>query len=84
MQKEISKKYSNPLYWKNKTVLIIGVNGFIGGNLSKKETIGEIDVQFMSHDKVTDRFGWSPSISLDSGIRNLIVWYKGYLENRYD
>jgi|TARA_Y100000389_G_scaffold153891_1_gene154259 CDP-glucose 4,6-dehydratase len=36
MQKEISKKYSNPLYWKNKTVLITGVNGFIGGNLSKK------------------------------------------------
>ena len=39
---------------------------------------------FMSHDKVADRFGWSPSTSLDSGIRNLIVWYKGYLENRYD
>ena len=36
MQKEISKKYSNLLYWKNKTVLITGVNGFIGGNLSKK------------------------------------------------
>ena len=52
--------------------------------MSKKETIGEIDAQFMSHDKVTDRFGWSPSTSLDSGIRNSIDWYRGYLKNRYD
>ena len=48
MQKEISKKYSNPLYWKNKTVLITGLNGFIGGNLPKKETIGEIDVLYVT------------------------------------
>jgi dTDP-D-glucose 4,6-dehydratase len=52
--------------------------------MSKKETVGEIDAQFMSHDKVTDKFGWSPSTSLDKGIRNSIDWYKGYLKNRYD
>jgi CDP-glucose 4,6-dehydratase len=36
MQKKISNKYSSSAYWKNKTVLLTGVNGFIGGNLSKK------------------------------------------------
>ena len=36
MPKKILKKYSSKSYWKNKTVLITGVNGFIGGNLSKK------------------------------------------------
>ena len=52
--------------------------------MSKKETVGEIDAQFMSHDKVTDRFGWVPSTSLDRGIRNSIEWYKSYLKNYYD
>ena len=52
--------------------------------MSKKKTVGEIDAQFMSHDKVTDRFGWLPSTSLDSGIRNSIDWYRGYLKNYYD
>ncbi len=36
MQKKILKKYFDKLYWKDKTILITGVNGFIGGNLSKK------------------------------------------------
>ena len=29
------KKYSSKIFWKNKNVLITGVNGFIGSNLSK-------------------------------------------------
>ena len=29
------KKYSSTTYWKDKSVLITGVNGFIGSNLSK-------------------------------------------------
>ena len=33
---KISKKYLNKSFWKNKTVLITGINGFIGGNLSKQ------------------------------------------------
>ncbi len=36
MQKKISKKYSSPTYWKNKNILLTGINGFIGGNLAKK------------------------------------------------
>ena len=35
MQKKILKKYSSKAYWSNKTILITGVNGFIGSNLSK-------------------------------------------------
>ncbi len=34
-QRTILKKYSSKSYWKNKTVLITGINGFIGSNLSK-------------------------------------------------
>jgi CDP-glucose 4,6-dehydratase len=52
--------------------------------MSKKETVGEIDAQFMSYDKVYKMFGWSPSTSLDIGIKNSIDWYKGYLKNHYD
>lgn len=52
--------------------------------MSKKETIGEIDSQFMSHDKVTDKFGWKPSTSLDTGIKYSIAWYKDYLKKFYD
>jgi CDP-glucose 4,6-dehydratase len=52
--------------------------------MSKKETIGEIDAQFMSHDKVTETFDWSPSTSLDKGIKDSIKWYKDYLKNFYD
>lgn len=52
--------------------------------MSKKETVGEIDAQFMSHDKVTEKFGWSPSTSLDSGIEKSIAWYKSYLKSRHD
>jgi CDP-glucose 4,6-dehydratase len=52
--------------------------------MSIKETIGEIDAQFMSHDKAGDRFGWSPTTSLENGIRSSIDWYRGYLKNRND
>ena len=31
-----SKKYLNKSFWKNKTILITGINGFIGGNLCKQ------------------------------------------------
>lgn len=35
MQRTTLKRYSSQSYWKNKTILITGVNGFIGSNLSK-------------------------------------------------
>ena len=36
MQTKILKKYLNKNFWNNKTVLITGINGFIGGNLAKQ------------------------------------------------
>ena len=56
MQKEILKKYSNPIYWKNKTVLITGVNGFIGGNLSKKLISLGSKVIGIRNDNTKDKF----------------------------
>ena len=35
MQRKTLKKYSSKIFWKNKNVLITGVNSFIGSNLSK-------------------------------------------------
>ena len=29
------QKYTSRKFWKNKTVLITGINGFVGGNLAK-------------------------------------------------
>ena len=30
------KKYINKKFWNNKTILITGINGFVGGNLAKE------------------------------------------------
>ncbi len=35
MPTKISQKYLNKRFWRNKVVLITGINGFIGGNLAK-------------------------------------------------
>ena len=35
MQTQTSAKYLNKSFWKNKNVLVTGINGFIGGNLAK-------------------------------------------------
>ena len=32
---KISRNYISKRFWNNKTVLITGINGFIGGNLAK-------------------------------------------------
>ena len=56
MQKEILKKYSNPIYWKNKIVLVTGVNGFIGGNLSKRLLSMGAKVIGITNDDVKNKF----------------------------
>ena len=51
MQKKISKKYSSQSYWKNKTVLITGINGFIGSNLGKLLVSLDANVIGITNDK---------------------------------
>ena len=51
MQKKISKKYSSKLYWKNKTVLITGINGFIGSNLGKLLVSLDANIIGITNDK---------------------------------
>jgi len=42
--------------------------------------MGEISVQFMSHQKVKEYFSWTPTIDLNSGLNLSIEWYKKYLK----
>ena len=51
--------------------------------MSTRKIIGEIDSQFMSHDKVSSAFDWTPSTKLDDGIRKSIEWYKDYLKFKH-
>lgn len=39
----------------------------------------EIDAQYLSAEKVSNRFGWSPAVDLDEGLRQTIQWYKTHL-----
>ena len=56
MQKKISQKYINKKFWRKKTVLITGVNGFIGGNLVKLLISLGANVIGISNDRKKDRF----------------------------
>ena len=56
MQKKISPKYINRNFWKKKTVLITGVNGFIGGNLAKLLISLGATVIGISNDREKDKF----------------------------
>lgn len=35
----------------------------------------EIDAQYLSSTKVSERYGWRPAVSLDEGLRRTIDWY---------
>lgn len=52
--------------------------------MKNKETIGEIDCQFMGYEKVQEHFGWRPKHSLEAGIAKTIKWFEGYLKNQYE
>ena len=47
-----------------------------------KKTIGEIQHQHMSFDKVFEFFDWKPKNSIDDGIVKSIAWYKKILANK--
>ena len=48
-----------------------------------RETIGEIECQYMDYDLVNRDFGWSPQHSFDSGVALTIEWFKGYLAHKH-
>tara|TARA_Y100000741_G_scaffold361865_1_gene346591 strand:+ start:381 stop:1433 length:1053 start_codon:yes stop_codon:yes gene_type:complete len=41
---KILKKYLNKSFWRNKTVLITGINGFVGGNLARQLIINGANI----------------------------------------
>ena len=49
-----------------------------------KETVGEIDCQYMDFEKVNQHFGWSPQHSFEEGVVKTIEWFKGYLKYKYE
>jgi nucleoside-diphosphate-sugar epimerase len=49
-----------------------------------RETVGEIDCQYMDYAKVNRDFGWSPRHSFEEGVSATIEWFKGYLKHKYE
>jgi len=52
--------------------------------MKNKETVGEIDCQYMDFEKVHRHFGWSPKHSFEEGVIKTIEWFKGYLSYKYE
>lgn len=48
-----------------------------------RETVGELDCQFMDFAKVKRDFGWSPRHSFEAGVAKTIDWFRGYLEYKH-
>lgn len=40
----------------------------------------EIDAQYLSSEKVFQKFGWKPEVSLEVGLSKSIEWYRDYFE----
>lgn len=49
-----------------------------------KETVGEIDCQYMDFEKVNAHFGWTPKHTFEQGVTKTIEWFKGYLKYKYE
>jgi CDP-glucose 4,6-dehydratase len=48
----------------------------ITNKFKNKKTRGEIDYQYMDHQKVKKYFGWSPKYNFKKGINETFNWYK--------
>lgn len=44
----------------------------------------EIDAQYLSSEKVLQKFGWKPNVSLEEGLSRSIEWYRNYYESNPD
>ncbi len=49
-----------------------------------RETVGEIECQYMDFELVNRDFGWAPQHSFDDGVTRTIEWFKGYLAHKHD
>lgn len=49
-----------------------------------KETVGEIDCQYMGFEKVNQHFGWRPQHSFTEGVTKTIKWFEGYLKYKHE
>jgi CDP-glucose 4,6-dehydratase len=52
--------------------------------MKNKETVGEIDSQYMDFEKVNQHFGWAPQHSFENGVIKTIKWFKEYLKYKYE
>ena len=50
-------------------------------DMKGKVTIGEIQHQHMSFDKVNEYFKWKPSNTIEEGLAKTIKWYESYFKN---
>jgi CDP-glucose 4,6-dehydratase len=48
--------------------------------LLKTKIEREIDAQYLSAEKVTNKFDWKANVSLDEGLKNTIEWYQNNFE----
>ena len=55
----------------------------IENEMKGKDATGEIDCQFMDHDKVNKFFKWKPKYNFNQGIEKTINWFRKYLEYKY-
>lgn len=52
--------------------------------MKNKETIGEIDCQYMDYEKVNHHFNWAPKYTLEEGVIKTIDWFRKYLKTKYE
>ena len=51
-------------------------------NMIGKNTVGEIECQYMDYKKVNKYFGWKPKHDFIDGLSKTIEWYKNYLNSK--
>jgi nucleoside-diphosphate-sugar epimerase len=54
------------------------------GMMKGRETVGEIECQYMDYELVNRDFGWTPQTSFDHGVTLTIEWFRKYLTHKYD
>lgn len=62
----------------------LGGYAAIEKQFSEKRISGEIDYQFMDHEKVSQFFDWVPKYDFDQGLELTVKWYEHYLRDRYE